>query len=73
MSEQPQEDGGLKVGDPPKEQHTASENPERQGPDGDEVGPTDAPTDDDADQGPSGPPPESVPGDSGEVPNPSEN
>jgi len=43
-------------------------NPERQGPDPD-TGATDAPKPDEA-QGPSGPPPESIPGDEGEVPNP---
>jgi hypothetical protein len=43
-------------------------NPERQGPDPDS-GPTDAPEPDEA-QGQSGPPPESIPGDEGQVPNP---
>ena len=61
----------TKPGDPPKEEW--GENPERQGPDGDEQGPTDAPTPEEADQGPSGPPPESIPGDSGEAPNPAQN
>lgn len=45
-------------------------NPERQGPD--DPGPGDAP-DEDSGQGPSGPPPESIPGDSGQVPNPQQN
>ena len=72
MEAEPQE-GDTKAGDPPKEEHEGSENPERQGPDGAEQGPTGAPEPDDADQGPSGPPPESIPGDSGEVPNPAQN
>jgi hypothetical protein len=67
---EPQEQD-TKAGDPPKEQQ-ADENPARQGP-GEGTGPSGAPAPDDAEQGPSGPPPESIPGDSGEVPNPSQN
>jgi hypothetical protein len=69
---QPQQDD-TKPGDPPKEGWQAAENPERQGPDETETGPSGAPEPDDDEQGPSGPPPESIPGDSGEVPNPSQN
>jgi hypothetical protein len=47
---------------------TGDTNPERQGPGG-APGPSDAP-DPDAEEGPSGPPPESIPGDQGQVPNP---
>jgi hypothetical protein len=47
---------------------TGDTNPERQGPDPD-TGPTDAP-EPDGEQGQSGPPPESIPGDGGQVPNP---
>jgi hypothetical protein len=43
-------------------------NPERQGPGGGET-PAEAPLSD-AEQSPAGPPPESIPGDSGQVPNP---
>ena len=73
MTEAQPQTEDTKAGDPPKEQHMASENPERQGPGDGGEGPTDAPAPDDTEQGPSGPPPESVPGDSGEVPNPSQN
>ena len=47
------------------------ENPERRGPEG-QPGPTDSPEEPAAD-GPSGPPPESIPGDSGQVPSPQQN
>lgn len=75
MEAEPQE-GDAKPGDPPKEEHEGSENAnaERQGPDLGS-GPSDAPGEEpgDANKGPSGPPPDSIPGDSGEVPNPSQN
>ena len=52
---------------------TGDTNPERQGPGGDDAtspgGPADPPSPD-QEQGPSGPPHESVPGDEGQVPNP---
>jgi len=51
---------------PPDRDDGEDTNPERQGPD---PGPADAPAEE-KDQGPSGPPPESIPGDEGEVPNP---
>ena len=43
-------------------------NPERQGP----AGPSGAPdpSEEEPDQGPSGPPPDAIPGDEGQVPNP---
>ena len=80
MEAEPQDQSG-KAGDPPKEDHEgsenvdASQNPERQGPSSASAGPTGAPDDESGDpsQGPSGPPPESIPGDSGETPNPSQN
>ena len=58
-------------GVPPEREESDGEeredtNPERQGPD---PGPTDAPTEE-GDQGQSGPPPESIPGDEGTTPNP---
>jgi hypothetical protein len=46
-----------------------AENPERQGPPKDEPGPNDAPVEE-SDEEQSGPPPESIPGDAGQVPNP---
>ena len=69
MDEPTPSEESLKAGDPPKEQH-ADTNPERQGPDEGST-PSDAPLPDEAEQGPSGPPPESIPGDTGEAPNPS--
>ena len=47
---------------------TEATNPERQGPDPDSA-PSDAPEPDEA-QRQTGPPPESIPGDEGQVPNP---
>ena len=67
-----QEEAPRKVGDPPKELHAES-NPERQGPEGDDPSPADAPAPGDDEEASSGPPPESIPGDSGEVPNRSQN
>lgn len=53
--------------------HADDQNPERQGPDS--PGPADAPTPDKAhdEQGPSGPPPEALPGGGAEGPNPQQN
>jgi len=66
-----QDDPNHVEGTPPETDENDDHNPERQGPGGDDPGPADVPDPDK--EGPSGPPPESLPGGPDEGPAPAQN